>query len=487
MTILNSIALTQNWTFTENGADCHRTSGSALLDCFAICGAMRNRTDSEIETVFQKAIIENPLLALRLAFYTRDIRGGLGERRTGRIMFQVLAKHYANMLIPNLPFIAEFGRWDDLIYLLCTPVEAEVISLLSAQLEEDCSHMLEGKPVSLLAKWLPSVNASSRKTRRQAKKLASAFGMSEKQYRKVMSQLRAYINVTERNLSMSAMDYIRYDAVPSYAMKKYRKAFRRNDEERFSSYLEAVASGKSSIHGEVLYPYDIVEQVLYGIDSNNPVLEAQWKALPDLVKGDQRFLIMADVSGSMYGRPMATSIGLALYFAERNTGLFHNRFMTFSARPELVEVKGKTLYEKIKWIENAHWDMNTDLEAAFELVLQSAVEHQIPQEELPTSIVVITDMEIDVCTSIKRHDFTSEMNQRFSEAGYVMPNLVFWNVDARNNTFHCLLNAGSVQLVSGQSVQVFKNLMNGVSMTPYEYMVSVLQDKRYDCIVYPEN
>ena len=148
------------------------------------------------------------LLALRLAFYTRDIRGGLGERRTGRIMFQVLAKHYANVLIPNLPFIAEFGRWDDLIYLLRTPVEAEVISLLSAQLEEDCSHMLEGKPVSLLAKWLPSVNASSRKTRRQAKKLASAFGMSEKQYRKVMSQLRAYINVTERNLSMSAIGNI---------------------------------------------------------------------------------------------------------------------------------------------------------------------------------------------------------------------------------------------------------------------------------------
>ena len=484
MTLLDNIQKTQNYKFTENGATALSSSGTALLDLFATSGALRYREDADITDMFLKAMVEDNALATKLAFYTRDVRGGLGERRSARIMYKALAKYYPSIIASNVHLMAEYGRFDDLFTLFNSDVEAKAIEIITNQLKSDTDNMLKGEPISLLSKWLPSVNTSSYKTRKLACKLCRALNMSQKEYRKTLSSLRAYLNVTE--VRMSNKDYlqIKYDQVPSYAMRNYSNAFKRNDTDRFNAYTDSLKKGEITINASTLYPYDIVskysnEYGCYIKPDNMDILEAQWESLPNYITGDNKFLVMADVSGSMSGRPMDTAIGLAMYFAERNKGAFANKFMTFSAKPELVNIKGNNIFEKIKYIASANWDGNTDLEAAFNLVLNTAIRFKTKAEDMPTSIVIISDMEIDSCTNAHKWTFYDEMKSRFESYGYQIPNIVFWNVNARHNTFHADMRAKGVQLASGQSASVFKSLIDGVYMTPYEYMLSVLNAPRY--------
>lgn len=478
--LVRNIQKTQVLKRTENDALALKSAGNALLDLFATAGALRNRSDEDIVSMFAKAMIEDPLLATRLAFYTRDVRGGLGERRSARLMLAHLAERYPDILAKNIGHIAEFGRYDDLVYLLDIVPEL-VVPEIARQLAADVDNMKAGKPISLLGKWLPSVNTSNKETVARAKKLARALKLSDRDYRKTLSLLRKYLNVTEVNVSAKTYGNIVYPEVPSLAMKKYRAAFGRNDKERFAGFLENVKSGKEKINSSTLFPYDITMEYLYRRESPDQVLEEQWKALPNYVEGNEKFLVMADVSGSMYGRPMATSVGLALYFAERNKGPFANTFMTFSAAPELVTIKGETVYDKLRYIMSSDWGMNTDLEAAFSLLLYTAVKYNTPAEDMPDSIVVITDMEIDQCSDPGKL-FYGQWKEKFEAAGYKVPNIVFWNVDARQNTFHASFDYEGVQLASGQSASVFGSLVKGLCLTPYEYMLSVLNDERYECI-----
>ena len=480
MTFLDDIKTEQNYTLTENGALALNSTSDALVDLFAVCGAMRSRKEKDIENMFSKAMAEDRLLGTKLAFYTRDVRGGLGERRTGRLMLKYLAKWYPDIFDKNLEYIAEYGRWDDLVCLLDEAPD-KVSAMIEKQLKQDIDNMKRMEAVSLLAKWMPSINTSNKETVKKGKYLAKRLGMSEKEYRKTLAGLRNYLRVVEVDMSAKRFEDIDYPSVPSKAMNNYRKAFLRNDNERFGQYLEQVKNGEEKINSSVLYPYDIVEKYLYGACGQDDVLEEQWKALPDYIEGENNFLIMADVSGSMSGRPMATSVGLAMYFAQRNKGTFANSFMTFSARPELVSIKGETLLERIRYIVNADWGMNTDLEAAFDLVLHTAVKHKTAKKDMPSSIVVITDMEFDRCV-IGDWLFYDQMKAKFEANGYDIPNIVFWNVDSRKNTYHADYERKGVQLASGQSAIVFKSLIDGMNLTPYDYMLSVLNDKRYEKI-----
>jgi len=262
-------------------------------------------------------------------------------------------------------------------------------------------------------------------------------------------------------------------------MMNYRNAFMRHDEERFSQYLNDVSVGKEKINTGTLYPYDIVEKVLYGHEDNT-VLEAQWNNLPNYIDNECNVLVMADVSGSMKGRPMATSIGLALYFAERNKGAYHNVFMTFSSKPEIVEIKGNTLFNKINFISKANWEMNTNLEAALLKILEIAKENNCSQEEIPKSLIIISDMEIDYCVSQKhKEQFYDYIARIYDENGYQIPNIVFWNVNSRHNVFHVDKNRKGVQLVSGQSASTFKYVINAIDKTPEELMYQILDSDRY--------
>ena len=477
MGLLDDIRKEQNYTLTENGALALDTTSDALLDFFAVAGALRYRDTEEIIDMFGKAMATDNLLATKMAFYTRDVRGGLGERRTGRLMLAYLAINYRKIFLKNLEYIPEYGRWDDLVFLLEAAPE-QITAMIKKQLEKDIADKKENRPVSLLAKWLPSVNASSKETIRKGKYLADKLGMSERQYRKTLAELRDYLNVVEVNLSAKTYEEIVYSEVPSKAMNKYYLAFMRNDEKNFTEYIEKVEKGEQKINASVLYPYDIVEKYMYTSRKYDEVLELQWKAMPNFVEGENKALIMADVSGSMEGRPMATSVGLAIYFASRNKGTFANSFMTFSAKPELVTIKGNTLFEQINSVKSANWSMNTDLEAAFDLILFTAEKYHTPKEEMPESIIIITDMEIDNCVSCNWL-FYDVMKERFERLGYRIPNIVFWNVNSRKNTYHASFDRKGVQLASGQTTAVFESLLKGENLTPYEYMIMVLNDERY--------
>ena len=471
---------------TENGATAFSSTGvSDLLDLYATVGGMRAR-QGDVASKFNTSCSEDLLLATRLMFYVRDIRGGLGERDSFRSMLKQLSMHHPNVVAKNVDKIPFYGRWDDLFILKGTPAEAAMWVLLCDQLNADLRNMRAGKPISLLAKWMPSINASSKEKVKLANIIAKNFGLTPAQYRKIVSALREYLNVLETRMSKQEWDKITYNQVPSRAMTKYRKSFYRHDEDRFTQYISDVKQGTETIKAGTLYPYDIVEKYMdssyYGRRvSIDDVLEVQWKALPNYVEGEENVIVMADVSGSMSGRPMASSVGLAIYFAERNSGPYKDMFMTFSSNPQFVKLKGESLAEKIANAQSADWGMSTNLSAAFMKVLNVAIENNVPATDMPKAIVIISDMEIDRCSS-SNWSFYDEMVRRFEAKGYIIPNIVFWNVSARHDTFLVDGNRKGVQLVSGQSASTFKNVIASIGMSPYDAMLNVLNGERYSPI-----
>lgn len=473
------------WTKTENGADTKNTTDSALLDMFATIGSMRTRSEDEIIKKFELAFQEDPLAAMRCLFYARDIRGGLGERHIFRILLPYIANKHTEELDKNLRLIPEFGRFDDFYSLVGTDLEDRMWECVKKQLSLDIIAMQDNEPCSLLAKWLKKADASSLNTRKLGIYTAQKLGMPVYDYKRLCTKLRKHIDVVEQRMSARQWNTINYSTVPSRAMMNYRKAFSRHDGERFNKYLDKVESGDQKINSSTLYPYDIVEKILYQHEDSK-VLEVQWNNLPNYVDGDANTIVMADVSGSMSwgsGRPMATSIGLAMYFAERNKGAYHNLFMTFSGVPEFIELKGNTITDKIRFISKVNWGNNTDLEAALLKILGVAIRNHCTQKEIPKSLIIISDMEIDDCTNQKHHEnFYDYVSRVYAEHGYKIPNVVFWNVDSRNDVFLADKNRKGVQLVSGQSASTFKNLISCVDKTPVEMMYEVLNGERYKTI-----
>ena len=476
MSFMDDLEIETGVTLTENGGLALSTTGDKLLNLFAVLGALRSRPTDVVDK-FKLAYRENADLATKMVFYARDIRGGLGERTVGRYMLCNLAIMNPEVVIANMANIPEYGRWDDLFALLYTPVETEMIKFISEQLKKDVMGMHEGQNISLLAKWMPSINASSKNTVALAKKLCRDLGIKPADYRKTLSELRKYIDVTEVKMSSKKWEDINYEAVPSKAMNNYCQAFARNDYDRFSDYMDKVKSGDAKINASTLYPYDIIEKL------GSAVCDEQWKALPNYVDGENNFLVMADVSGSMSGRPMCTSVGLAIYFAERNKGEFAGKFMTFTDTPKIVDVVGDTLYDKYRSVTR-DVGYSTDLELAFEAILDTAIRTKCPQEDLPKALVIISDMEIDAWHGGSL-TFTEEMRKRFAAAGYVMPKLVYWNVDSRKDTFLASKNDPNAILVSGQSASTFKNLIKGINLSAFEIMEATLSDERYDKVVVP--
>lgn len=478
MSFMDDLAIETSTTLTENGGRALSATGDKLLNLFAVLGALRSRPTDVIDK-FDAAYRENADFATKMVFYGRDVRGGLGERAVGRLMLRELALLYPEVVVANFKNIVKFGRYDDLFVFFDTSVETDMIEFVKKELVFDKRQMDKYGNVSLLAKWMPSINASSEHTKALAHRFVKAFNTTPREYRKNLSALRKYIDVTEVKMSANKWADIDYKAVPSNAMSNYSSAFARHDYEGFNRYMDAVKSGNVKINAATLYPYNVIE-TMYG---NRDVAEAQWKALPNYVEGDNNFLIMADVSGSMMGRPMATSVGLAIYFAERNHGAFANKFMTFTDIPQIVEVTDGTLYEKYRSVTE-HVGFNTNLEAAFDAILSTAVRTNCPQADLPKALVIISDLEIDYWDGGSL-TFTEEMRKRFADAGYEMPKLVYWNVDSRKDTFLASKNDPNTILVSGQSASTFKNLIKGIDLSAFEIMVQTLNDPRYDCVVVP--
>ena len=474
---------------TENGAVALNTTSDARLDLFGVIGALRGADQARIERLFSEAYREDPLFATKIAFYARDIRGGLGERETFRTIIRYMARMHPEALRRNLDLIGVYGRYDDLYCLIGTPLEEEMWAAMKAQFEEDRRNLEAGKAVSLLAKWIKTADASSAKTRKLGILTARKLGYSVYDFKRIVRALRRKIGVIEALMTEGRWEEIPYPEVPSRAMMIYRNAFRRHDGERYEQFVNRAVTGREKIHAGTLYPYDIVEKVAPRLGSYfasstlnaDPALEAQWRQLPDYVESGTNALVIADTSGSMTGRPMATSVGLAVYFAERNRGAYHNMFMSFSGTSSIQVLRGETLAQKISSINMNDWSGSTNLRAAFEHVLNIAIRNHVPQEEMPKSLIVISDMEIDFCGD-RDWTFYEMMEEMYRMNGCIIPNVIFWNVASRHDVFHADKTRKGVQLASGQSAAVFRQVMQTVGMNPVEAMEKIINSERYDAI-----
>lgn len=485
--MLKGLIKEANMDFTENGAVTNASSLSDCLDFFATVGAIRSEADIEIEKRFIRAYTENKDTAMKILFFARDIRGGLGERRVFRVILKWLAFNGANSVRKNLEFVAEYGRYDDLLALMDTPCEKDALALIKKQFDADLKAMAENRKVSLLAKWLPSVNASNKTTVAFAKKVANYFGMDYALYRKSLSVLRKYIRIIENNLREK--DYtFDYETEPSKALYKYRKAFIRNDGERYMQFISSVAKGEAKLNASTLAPYEIIAPLLKGSFNGKQLTEeeissvnATWNALPDFGT-DENAIAVIDTSGSMYcwnnANPASVAISLGIYFAERNKGFYKDYFIEFSASPKLIKIKGETIVDKVRYISSFNEIANTNVEAVFDLILKTAVKNKLPQSELPAKLYLISDMEFD--EAVDNAGLTNFENAKikFEKKGYKLPDIVFWNVASRNTCQPVTKNDNGAVLVSGCSPRLFSMVASG-TMNPFTFMTEVVESERY--------
>lgn len=492
--MLNHLQNEFNQTKTANGAFAYKSTKSDVLDLFALGGAFRNRSEEDAIQLFSKAYGENPLLAMKTLFYLRDITEGQGERRFFRLALKHLVLHNKESLVKNLHLIPMYGRWDDMWQLLDTDVRADVVKLVKRQLIAD----KKSHNPSLLAKWMPSENASSYKTVKYAKIMRKSLGGTPKEYRKLLSGLRAKLNLVETKLTEGRYQDIAYDKIPSKAGMIYRGAFFRNDETRYRNFLDSLTKGEVKVNAKTLYPYEIVSKAFEGWRGQNvwngygkqataqdiQLLDAQWKNLPDFIgERTENSIAVVDTSGSMTGNPMNVAVSLGIYLAERNKGVFHNHFLTFNSTPSLKKVTGGNIVEKARNLSDSSWGGSTDIEAVFRKLLDTAVKNNVPKEEMIAKVYIISDMQFNVCTRGASVHIFKDMEKRYKEAGYDLPNLVFWNVNAFASNTPFTMNEVGVQLVSGFSPSIFKQLLDSYGKTPYDLMLDVINSERYAEVV----
>lgn len=501
MEAIESVVKPSTLQHTTNGAVGYSTTNKPLLDLNFAVSSLRKASDRDVFERFLKAYERDNVLAMTWLFYARDAREGLGERRLFRVIMRELARRDTKSVKAVAHLVAEYGRWDDLIDLITVNTMSEVvINIVKNQLKTDIANMQANKSISLLAKWMPSINTSSEETVAKANKLRIGLGLSHRQYRKTLSTLRRYLDVIECKMSAQKWETIDYEAVPSRANLIYNDAFLRNDENRRRAYLGALTKGKAKINSSVLFPHDIVHKC-GPVAVADAALEGMWKALPDLVKGNSTTLVVADGSGSMTTivdrnssvTALEVANALAIYFAERARGQFKNKYITFSYRPQLVNLNAGTLAGNLRIAKQHNEVANTNIEATFDLILNTAISNHMRQSDMPANILIISDMEFDTATNgnnwgWRQEQFTSPSKTlfntiaaKFRRAGYKMPRLVFWNVNSSTGTIPVKENELGVALVSGFSPNVVKMVMSN-KLDPWAALVDILNDKRYDAV-----
>jgi hypothetical protein len=505
---LNGMKSTTNYTRTENGALTHTSTMNSLLDLFAMGAAYRTRTDEDVILLFKNAFAEDPTYALKCLFYIRDVRGGQGERRFFRVVTKWLAKYDTAAMQRNLIHVPEFGRWDDLFVFIGTPLENEALSIVKHQLALDA----QCKTPSLLAKWMPSENTSSVKTVKTAKVVRKYLGMTPKQYRKVLSALRKRINVLERLMSEGRWDEIEFDKIPSKAGLKYKNAFARHDIERMKrnpevkSYADFAKDTTTKVNAEALYPYEVVDKATKVMgcsywghsagmdDTDRLMVNKYWENLADYFNGKTfNGLTVVDTSASMRGSdaaaPINVAISLGMYCAERAKGPFAGHYVSFSSRPQLIAVEGADFCDKVARIWRTNLCENTNIEATFDMLLNTAIRNHCTQEDLPQNIIVISDMEFDRGTghgygygysAWNPKTLMESIREKWANHGYRLPHLIYWNVQARQNNIPEDIGCGLVSYVSGMSPSIFEQILSG--KTGIDLMLEKLDSPRYEVI-----
>lgn len=455
---------------TENGDLAHGSSADPVVDFFALAGAMRDQPEVAAD-LFEKAYRFEPQTAVRVLFYLRDVRGGQGERDVFRAALHRLWTIDPCTADAILHYVPEYGRWDD---LFVRDYEDHAFSMVGVQWDRDVDAYEAGEPVSLMAKWLPSDKGARVPL---ARSLREYLGLSQRDYRHTLSALRSHIGLVEH--AMSSKDYsgIDYSRIPGQAHRKHVQAFYRNDMEAYTKHLKATVKGEAKVNAATVYPYEVYDMAQNAQQAT--AAEAIWKNLPDYTRPGQDAIVLADVSGSMWGRPMSVSVSLALYFAQRNTGAYSGCFMTFSSVPKLVRIPpGAGLVPALWAIQTStSWCGSTNLGAAFDAILRAGRE----SGEVPAVLYIISDMQFDV--ALNRPDMSTFESAKldFAKHGLELPHVVFWNVDARHVQVPATVMDGHVTLVSGLSPSVFAMAVEG--KTARQVVDDVVESPRYAPIV----
>ena len=502
MDALRKQAVAGRKTETENGAVSYAEHVDPFVDFFYKLPGKRREDENAVYAEFMRCVADDPDLAMRLLFFVRDVRGGAGERRTFRAVYRALP---ASVVAKTMHLVPEYGRWDDLLYLVDNAVDGSVREMVSCYVAEcfrgDMETLAAGRPVTLLAKWMPSIRNVSKRSVDLARRLARSMGMTEMEYRKALSALRKRIDVVERRMSTGDWNGIEYGKVPSKASLVYRHAFAKHSPDRYSKYLEGLKGGTEKANAAAVFPHEIVSAYGegYGWNRLNPhadeFLEAQWKALP-MPKGGilERAIVVRDGSASMLNPiPGSTRIcaedvadALSVLCAQNLGGAFANRFITFSRTPQYVDLTGaESLHDRLAILSSYDECSNTDIEATMDLILGTVVSCGMKQEDIP-AIVIVSDMEFDVARGACRWENGPEkidtlfetIAEKWKSAGYELPKIVFWNVNSRSNAVPMQENRNGLVLMGGFSQNLMDILSNGGSLR--EAVAKKLESERYD-------
>lgn len=455
-------AMFSNDAFTNNGAVTHSTAGNSCLDLFFIAGASRNMSEEDIIILFMRAYREDKIVASKILFWARDARGGAGEKRFFQVIMRYLAKMLPEVHEQLVIHTPTFGYWKD-VFVTETPNENN-LNWLATQLKENAN-------ANLLAKWFPRKGP-------WFVGMHKYLGMNAGTFRRMLVNMS---NTVEQMMCANMWETIQYSKVPSVAGKMYSKSFNKHDGVRYTSYISDVMDGKQKMNASVLFPSDIVHGITTSYGDDTSAYNAMWKSLPNYMEGcKERILPVCDVSGSMQGTPMDVSIGLGLYISERNEGPFQDLVLTFSESPQFHMIQGNTLSERMVNLRGADWGMNTDLVKTFTVLLDRAVAGKVSQEDMPTKLLIISDMEFDVACGVRTNfDYIKDL---YAHCGYDMPGIVFWNVNGRLGNVPVKANTLNTALVSGFSPSIIRSVLGGDDLSPLAVMLKTINNERYKCI-----
>jgi hypothetical protein len=464
-------------TRTENGMVTNTTSLNSCVDFFFTAGAMRKADETRIVADFSSAFNEDALTAMKLLFWARDVRGGAGERRLTRTIYKYLATNHEAALLKNLHLIPVYGRWDDILDV----IEVTKGSIRTSALDLIKKALLEDKD-ALCAKWMPRPNKNGAAL---ANIIRKHLGLDPKAYRKLLAGL-SYI--VETPMCAKQYDLINYSHVPSLAMGRYTKAFNRNDAQRFVEYKNALVKGEVKINASAVYPYDVVKTAMKG---DNIIANEQWKSLPNYMEGnDQPILCMVDTSSSMFWEESRVSgdlfaghvaQSLAIYTSERNLGPFKDAFLSFNSTPQLHTLNGN-LTDRLAQIRRAPVGGSTNLEACFQFILDQAMKFRVKASEMPGMIIILSDMEFNSCSRDVNDTAHKMIKKQYADAGYNMPQIVFWNLASRNKNVPVQFTEKGTALVSGFSPSILTALLKAEDFTPYGIMIGKISEPRYDAV-----